>query len=77
MFLAIPDHYDSAESEREVGLSNVKQFIVKTRNDAEESLSVKADENIDLQDELFKLVEVLQVAKSNQFKFHGKFIHFK
>lgn len=79
-FQAIPDHYDKAESVEDTFMPNLRKFIQTTRSDAEESLSVQAGENLELQDELFKLAEVLQIAKSNQFQFAGEdlfqIIHF-
>jgi hypothetical protein len=53
-------------------MPDLRKFIQTTKKDAEESLSVKAEENLELQDELFKLAEVLQTAKSNQFEFAGE-----
>ena len=63
-FSAIPDHYDRAYSCYENDLANLREFVNTAREDGEEPLAVEAEEKLEMESELKRIIN--RIHKINQ-----------
>ncbi len=61
---AIPDHYDRAYSCYENDLTNLREFVNTAREDGEEPLAVEAEEKLEMEAELKRIIN--RIHKLNQ-----------
>ena len=65
-FSAIPDHYDQAYPFHERDMANLREFVDNAREDGDEALAVEAEEKLEMEKELYRLIHLIDKCRADE-----------